>query len=606
MSEEKRLHWRKLDNAAKIFPATSGHRDTRVFRFYCELKEAVDGDSLQKALDMALKKCPVFLSVMRKGLFWYYLEKSDLHPLVKEEEDPPCLDLYIRDRRSLLFQVNYYKNRINFEVYHALTDGTGAIQFLKELVKDYLQIKHPEAQPPDIPFMPEGTTMRDLENDSFSKYYKKPAREAKKSPKRKPCCITGTKAGYGNLNVTEAVVSSSALRRKAKEYHVSVTVFLTAVFLCAIHEEMSGPKRQGDVVLMVPVNLRNYFPSSSILNFFGWIEPGYHFQDSKYDFEDILSTVKQYFQEELTPERLCRHMSVFMALERNPILRLAPLELKNPIMQLANQLAGKDLTAILSNLGVISMPEEYAEYIKRFGVFISTPKLQLCICSYEDDLVFSFSSAFQEHNIERNFFRILKNFGLEARVMEERFPKKKEPSGRGSLFLKWFSFSCIAVSVLAMAADMIFTSRLYWSVFVSGAVLSMWIVCTIGFLKRHNLLKNGIWQLILLSTACILWDYFTGFQGWSLDFAFPAICLSTIIFFQIIVRFQKLTVPDYMIYYLLAAFFGLIPFLLMAAGMIHIIYPSVICAGISFLFLAGLFIFRKKEILSELRKKLHF
>ena len=138
----KGSHWRKLDNAAKIFPATSNKKDTRVFRFYCELKEPVDGSILQSALDKTIDKYPVFLSVMRKGFFWYYLEKSDLKPKVKEEVDPPCLNLYIRDRKTLLFQVVYYKNRINFEVFHALTDGTGAIQFLKELVKKGLIWKY--------------------------------------------------------------------------------------------------------------------------------------------------------------------------------------------------------------------------------------------------------------------------------------------------------------------------------------------------------------------------------------------------------------------------------------------------------------------------------
>lgn len=95
----------------------------------------MEGKALQAALDKTMEKYPVFLSVMRKGLFWYYLEKSELKPVVKEESEPPCLNLYIRDRKTLLFQVNYYKTRINFEVFHALTDGTGAIQFLKELVK---------------------------------------------------------------------------------------------------------------------------------------------------------------------------------------------------------------------------------------------------------------------------------------------------------------------------------------------------------------------------------------------------------------------------------------------------------------------------------------
>lgn len=606
MPEGKRAYWRKLDNAAKIFPATSNRRDTRVFRFYCELKEDVDGVCLQQALDKTVDKYPVFLSVMRKGLFWFYLEKSDIRPIVKEEKEPPCLNLYIRDRRSLLFQVNFYKHRINFEVYHALTDGTGAIQFLKELVKNYLLAKYPEAKLPDLPFTPEDVTMADLENDSFSKYYTKFDKDGGKSPKRKPCRITGTRAGYGNLNVTEGIISSSALRKKAKEYGVSISVFLSAVLLCAIHEELGVSRRRKDIVLMVPVNLRQFFSSASLLNFFGWIEPGYRFTQTGYDFQDILKTVSEYFKEELTTENVSRHMSLYMKLERNPVLRLAPLEIKTPVMQVANLLAQQDTTAILSNLGVISMPEAYEPYIQRFGVFISTSKLQLSVCSFQDDLVLSFASAFQEKNIERNFFRILKGFGIESQLMKERFPEQKTPKYQGMLFFKGFSFSCIAAAVLSVMVNVMFTPGLYWSVFVIGAAFSMWAALAIGFFKRHNLLKNGIWQLIILSAVCILWDYFTGWQGWSVDFAFPCICLVILVSFQIIVRIQKLTVPDYMIYDILAALFGMLPAVLLFAGVVQIIYPSILCAGISFLFLAGLLIFKGRDMLTELYKKLHF
>lgn len=49
-------HWRRLDNAAKLFPAASSKRDTRVFRFYCELKEDIQQEILQKAVDRTLEK----------------------------------------------------------------------------------------------------------------------------------------------------------------------------------------------------------------------------------------------------------------------------------------------------------------------------------------------------------------------------------------------------------------------------------------------------------------------------------------------------------------------------------------------------------------------
>ena len=38
--------WRKLDNAALAFPLVTGKDDTRVFRFYCELKEPVEEATL--------------------------------------------------------------------------------------------------------------------------------------------------------------------------------------------------------------------------------------------------------------------------------------------------------------------------------------------------------------------------------------------------------------------------------------------------------------------------------------------------------------------------------------------------------------------------------
>ncbi len=65
MFQQKRAYWRNLDNAAKLFSATSSLKDTRVFRFYCILKEEIDPELLQEALNRTVKRYPVFLSVRR-------------------------------------------------------------------------------------------------------------------------------------------------------------------------------------------------------------------------------------------------------------------------------------------------------------------------------------------------------------------------------------------------------------------------------------------------------------------------------------------------------------------------------------------------------------
>lgn len=89
MKAKKSADWRRLDNAAKIFPCTSTKADTKVFRFSCELTEPVDQPTLQLALERALEVFPGYRCSLRRGMFWYYLEDSTEQPIVREEYRPP-------------------------------------------------------------------------------------------------------------------------------------------------------------------------------------------------------------------------------------------------------------------------------------------------------------------------------------------------------------------------------------------------------------------------------------------------------------------------------------------------------------------------------------
>ena len=128
--------WYQLDNAAKIVPSTAGGSDTRVFRITCELNEEVDPEALQSAVTAAARDFPHFSSVLKKGLFWYYLDQSDLDAEVTRDDRPALDTIYWEGRRNLLYRVNYHGRRINLEMYHVLTDGTGAFEFLKAILAE--------------------------------------------------------------------------------------------------------------------------------------------------------------------------------------------------------------------------------------------------------------------------------------------------------------------------------------------------------------------------------------------------------------------------------------------------------------------------------------
>ena len=604
MFEQKRAYWRSLDNAAKLFSAASSPKDTRVFRFYCELKEDVEESVLQEALNQTIEKYPVFLSVMRKGLFWHYLEKSELRPVVREEYKEPCSSLYVRDKKTLLFEVTYYKRRINFEVFHALTDGTGATEFLRELVKNYLYLIHKEELEP-VELSDQYLTVKDQEDDSFSRYYD-PDFPRKKQKKIKAFQIKKSGKGYEELQINEAAMSVKELLGIAREKGVSMSVLLTAAFICAIHEEMSRMQEKKPVILMVPVNLRKIFPSDSMLNFFGYIEPGYQFGEGKDSFEDVLEAVKIYFQENLSKEHMAGRMNELIAMEKHKILKWAPLELKNRCIRAGAKMAEQEVTAVLSNMSVVKMPEDYAEYIEKFGVYTSTNRTELCICSFKDTLSLSFTSRYDSTNIQRNFYRILKELGTSVTVAEPDFPKDARPNYEGKKVLQIFTFCCIAAIVISMMTDIIISPGVHWSVFVAAGCATMWLTMAVGYVKRFNLLKNAAWQLLIMSAICVLWDLGTGWRGWSVNIGIPDICLLIQIVMLIISRIRSLSPREYMIYYVMASVYSMIlPLVLLLTGVVRYRTPSVICIGCSFLLMIGLILFKRKEFKEEMHKKFH-
>lgn len=598
-------NWRKLDNAAKVFPATANKRNTKVFRFYCELHEAVEQEYLQQAMEITLEKYPLFRSVLRQGMFWFYLEQNDYTPIVKEEKKPPCSILYTGDKIKYLFRVNYYKNRINFEVFHVLTDGTGATHFLQEIVKNYLYLKYREDGLEEVELTEDDQTTLDYEKDAFTKYYSDETKNLKKK-KKKAQQIRGIKTEYETLQVIEGVVDTKSILTKAKEHGVSLTVFLTAVFISAIHQEMSVRQEKNPVVMMVPVNLRNFFPTKSMTNFFGYIDPGYQFDQEKvHTLEDVIEAVKQYFDEELTEEKMAARMNEYTRLETNPFLRLTPLGMKNLGIQAGFATTVRDLTAIFSNMGVVKMPEAYEPYIKQFGVFTSTHKVELCMCSFKNRMVLNFTSYYDNINIQRNFFRILKNDGIAVENTIEQFPAIDEEDKKKFQFQQCVNFTSIVLTVLAIMVNFLWFPEGAPSLIAIGVIGSAWITITMGFNKRKNLLKNGLWQLVIFSAGAIIWDIVSGYKGWSLDYLIPLMNIGLLLFMIIIVNVQKLKVQEYMMYMVLNLALAILALPLLLLGVIQAPACTVFSIGISVIAFSFLGIFRKRELVTELHKNFH-
>lgn len=132
--------WYKLDNAAKVYPSSSSNEYSTLFRFAAVMKERVDGEILQQALDDLVPRFPTLMVTIKRGAFWYYFERLPFKPRVEKESLYSFQPIPL-DGKRYLFRVVYSDYRIGCEFFHSITDGTGGSTFLMSLLARYYEIK---------------------------------------------------------------------------------------------------------------------------------------------------------------------------------------------------------------------------------------------------------------------------------------------------------------------------------------------------------------------------------------------------------------------------------------------------------------------------------
>lgn len=411
---KENLAWRRLDNYAKLFPLASTKDYKTVFRISVVLKDKIDQEILEKSVKIALNKFKFFKVRMRKGIFWNYFETNNKVPLITEESEYPCKFIDLPLNNDYLFRVTYFDCKINLDIFHCLTDGNGALDFLKEITYNYIEIR----------YLNNSTTSRAKEReikynseDSYSKNYDKTIK-AKRNSKR-AYNLSGRVLPPGVVSVTHEFMSSSKVREMAKSNDASVTQFLTACLIFAIHEV--GVKRdrsRKEVRIQVPVNLKKYFPSETSSNFFSYIDVNVD-TNKEETFFKILEKVKQEFKDKLKEEELLKTIAVNLRLTNNLALRIVPLFIKKLVVSYVHREYRRYNTTTLSNIGRIGMMAEYKPYIDKFLLLIAPEdieKIKCTICAYDDIMVFSFASVLESKKVEMKFKEILEGFGIKVEL----------------------------------------------------------------------------------------------------------------------------------------------------------------------------------------------
>ncbi len=419
---EKQLRWMRLDNAAKIYPAARKRSWNCIFRMSASLKEDIDLSVMQSALEVTIKRFPSIGVRIRRGAFWYYLEEIPSVPAIKGEAAYPMARMSFKDVGKCAFRVVCHKNRLAVEFYHALTDGSGGLVFLKTLLAEYITQKYGVSITSEKGVLDrnEAPSKSELE-DSFLK------NDGPISSSRKEATayrLKGTLESDGYLNLVTGIVDSKEILALSKQYNVSLTTFLTAAMIYSIMniQDRTTPKKskQKPVKILVPVNLRNIFGSDTLRNFALYVTPGIDPRLGRYSFEEIITSVHHQMGLEVTEKNLAAKIAANVGAERSFILKIMPLFIKNIAMKAVFNLFGERKTSItISNLGVVDIPDEMKPYVERFDFILGEQAICPNACSvlsYNGKMNISFLRTIKESEVEKEFFCFLRSKGVKIKV----------------------------------------------------------------------------------------------------------------------------------------------------------------------------------------------
>ncbi|MCR5142068.1 MAG: hypothetical protein K6C68_06025 [Ruminococcus sp.] len=418
---KRQLRWMKLDNAAKIYPAARRRNWNNVFRLSVTLKEDVDPEVLQQALDRVIIRFPSIAVRLRHSTFWYYLEEIPRAPRVMKEFSYPLTHFPFDDILTCAFRVLYYRGRIAVEFFHAIADGNGGMIFLKTLAAEYLRLKHGADIPCTDGVLDISEPAREEElRDDFPRYSGRVSAGRREATAYQ---LKGTPEPDGYRNIIIGELDARAVVDKAHEYGVTITELMAGVMIKAfldLQEKRVPPKKRRPAKVLIPVNLRRMFPSETLRNFVLYVTPGIDPALGDYSFEEILSELHSTMQLELSPKRMAARIRANVKMEQMLPLKLLPLFVKNIGMKMVYDMTGEKKSCItMSNLGVIRVPAEMSPFIERFGFTLGVQRTSPNNCtviSYGGKLYVTMIRSIEEPVLERRFYTTLRKLGLAVKV----------------------------------------------------------------------------------------------------------------------------------------------------------------------------------------------
>ena len=360
-----------VDNSAILYLALMRKRHTNSYRFTMTMDHEVDPEVLQQAMERICRRFPTILAGFRREWLRYRVVPVAQVPLVLP--DPGVLLPMTRQEiETCALRVFYSGKRISFEAFHALTDGYGAVAAFSTLVAEYLRIRNHV-------HIPVCNTLRDweeapLDHELEDAYLTHQQGQPLHLPSRYAYQLPGGNPD-SRVYPCARVYSTEAVLNAARSHGVSMTSLLSGIMASSIMEiQARHTSKLQPVRIMVPVDLRRMFGSSTLRNFILYALPTMEPGDEKLPIRELLHRFHSQMKEQLNPKRMASIMAYNVRTQASVLFRYIPISLKCAVMRLAYKFFGESNSSItLTNLGNVTLPEEMAPHVEAIQCIL-TPR----------------------------------------------------------------------------------------------------------------------------------------------------------------------------------------------------------------------------------------
>ena len=406
----------KLDNAANIYPASMSKHYCSQYRMKVTLCENVDKEILQKALETVSERIPTFRCTLKAGAFWWYLKRVDATPSVLPLT--PLKQPDFKEQKGLLYRVSAEDATIFLDVFHALADGNGSLCFLLTLTGEYIRLKYGASiRYNRLVLDPKLRPAYFEVEDSFKTVFS--GRHGQLEQNVDAYHIRGEVLPHARVWDHRAVMPMGEVQAACRRLDCTLTELLTAAMLWALQEEYRNDpseKKRAVLKVSVPVNLRPLYDSRTVRNFSSYVNLGVDIKDGYLSFDQLVSAVKAQKAHDLQKEQLEPKIAANVELEEMFIVRMLPLALKHPIIDIINLLHGdRFCSQTLSNMGLVQLPEAMTPYVKDLDFILGRQRGNSgafsCV-GYNGKLYLHMTRKIERNAFEQAFLGKLSSLGI--------------------------------------------------------------------------------------------------------------------------------------------------------------------------------------------------